>query len=118
MAGAARDLDAFFFASERGNGVYTALPDGVRVTFELTGEGGGTWTVARDGYGEVKVVRHAVDRPDCRLACSVDDFQDLILGRLNVRKAFLDGQVKVTGDVGLVWRLQKLIVARTSSNER
>jgi len=106
------DLDDFFHASVAGEGVSSALPDGVRVTFDLSGEGGGTWTVCRDRHGEVEVYRHAVSRPDCRRACDTDAFIELISGRMNVRKAFLDNRIKVSGDVGLVWRLHKVIVAR------
>lgn len=106
------ELDEFFFASTAGNGVYDALPDGVRVTFKLSGAGGGTWTVCRDPHGEVEVFRHAVSRPDCRLSCDVQSFIDLVEGRLNVRKAFLNDKIQVSGDVGLVMRLHKVIVAR------
>lgn len=106
------ELDRFFFATRDGSGVYDALPNGVRITFELSGPGGGTWSVCRDGYGDVEVFRDRVRRPDCCLKCSVDDFIELIRGDLNVRQAFLDDRIAVKGDVGLIWRLQKLLVAR------
>ena len=92
--------------------MYNALPAGVSIVFELSGDGGGDWTVSKDRYSDVHVVRHSASRPHCRLRCSVDDFTALIRGELNVRKAFVDELIDVTGDVGLVWKLQKLLVAR------
>ena len=61
-------LDAFFDSAHSGLGLYAALPDGVSITFELSGEGGGVWSVVRDEEGSVAVSRRAVSRPDCRLA--------------------------------------------------
>lgn len=115
MTDEAADLDAFFLSSLGGKGVYDALPDGVRIVFKLGGPGGGTWTVSRDRYGDVEVVRAELGRADCKLTCSTDDFVALIHGKLNVRKAFFDERIAVRGDVGLVWRLQKLLVARTGA---
>ncbi len=109
------ELDSFFFSSLRGKGVYDALPDGVRIIFKLSGAGGGTWTVSRDRYGDVEVLRAAAARPDCTLSCSTEDFVALIHGKLNVRKAFLNERIAVVGDVGLIWRLQKLLVTRTGA---
>lgn len=106
------ELDDFFFSSVRGLGVTDALPDGVAITFVLSGPEGGTWSVSRNVHGDVTVVRRAVKRPDCHMACSTKDFARLVRGELNVRQAFLDERVTVKGDVGLVWRLQKLLVAR------
>lgn len=109
------DLDRFFLATRGRGGVYEALPPGVRITFVLNGDGGGVWTVSRDVHGDVDVVRRDADRPDCRLRCSVEDFLGLARGELNVRKAFFERRIDVAGDVGLVWRLQKILVAQ---NER
>lgn len=102
-------LDEFFRSSLA---LYNALPEGVRVTFDLSGPGGGLWTVRRDYEGRTIVSLDEVVRPDCRLGCSVDDFVALIEGELDVRKAFLEGRLNVRGDVGLIWRLQKILVAR------
>ena len=102
-------VDEFFRGSEV---LYNALPEGVRVTFELSGPGGGLWTVRREDDGRTIVSLDEVVRPDCRLKCTVDDFIALVEGELNVRRAFLEGRLHVRGDVGLVWRLQKILVAR------
>ena len=88
-----------------------ALPVGVCVTFQLSGEQGGTWTVERAESGEGRVLAREPARPDCRLACSAMDFQALIQGSLDPREAFMEGRFEVEGDVGLVLRLHQCLVA-------
>ena len=86
------------------NEVRAALPDEVSLTFELTGEGGGVWTLAmRDE--EVCVLRAAAIRPDCRLRCSTDDFRLLLTGQLDATDGYTQGRVSLEGDVGLLLRL-------------
>jgi putative sterol carrier protein len=109
MSFADAGLDDFFAGSDA---LYDALPEGVRVMFDLSGRQGGLWTVHRREGGGIEVSRAAVRRPDCHLICSVDDFIALVEGTLTARDAFMAGRIEVTGDVGLVWRLQKILVAR------
>ena len=109
MSFADAGLDDFFRSSPA---LYHALPEGVQITFEISGAGGGLWTVHRREGGGIEVSRTAARRPDCMLRCSVDDFIGLVEGQFHVRDAFMEGRLEVTGDVGLVWRLQKILVAR------
>ena len=88
-----------------------ALPDGVSVTFALTGPDGGSWTVERSHDGVGRVVLDEPARPDCRLQCTVPDFQALLNGDLDPRTGFLEGRLDVEGDVGLVLRLHRCLVA-------
>jgi putative sterol carrier protein len=83
------------------------LPDDVSVTFDLAGDGGGTWTVSRS-RGRTAVKRADSEQPDCRIVCSVGDFQALVRGDLDARHAFLAGRLGVEGDVGLALRLQRV----------
>jgi putative sterol carrier protein len=108
-------LDEFFAAVPEAE-VLHALPDGVSVTFDLRGDGGGTWTVSRDdGHTEVRRAsdpRRAGAGPeyaDCHLSCTVADFRALIRGELDPRRGFLEGRLAVEGDVGLVLRLQRTV---------
>ncbi len=84
------------------------LPDAVTVVFELTGSGGGTWSV-RTAPPRREIVRGADGHPDARLTCSVADFDDLVRGRLAPRQGFLAGQLEVEGDVGLVLLLHRSV---------
>ncbi len=87
-----------------------ALPDGVSITFALSGDEGGTWTVER-ADGKARVLAQDMERPDCRLSCTAPDFQALLSGDLDPRAGFMDGRLDVEGDVGLVLRLHRCLVA-------
>lgn len=104
--GAPARLDEFFAAVPEHEAL-SALPDGVSVTFDLRGEGGGTWTVARQG-GRTEIRRRAASNPDCHFRASVIDFRAFLRGELDARQGFLEGRFQVEGDVGLVLRLQRV----------
>jgi putative sterol carrier protein len=97
-----------FFAGVRHRGLVESLPDGVSVTFDLRGEGGGLWTVSRAG-DQAQVSREEQEHTDCRLTCSVDDFRALLMGNLHPMDGFVDGRLNVEGDVGLVLRLHRAV---------
>jgi putative sterol carrier protein len=100
-------LDEFFAAVPEAE-VLHALPDGVSVSFDLRGDGGGTWTVSRDA-GRTEIRRKLAPRPDCHVRCTVADFRALVRGELDPRRGFLEGRLAVEGDVGLVLRLQRTV---------
>jgi hypothetical protein len=100
-------IEAFFAEVNEGTDLYDAVPDGVAICFDLRGSGGGLWTVDRRG-GYPRIRRKAVPRPDCRLQCTVDDFHDLLGGRLSTTRAFMEGRLEVQGDVGLILRLHQI----------
>ena len=105
---------ADFFASvgeDLAPALVGALPDGVTVTFQLSGDGGGDWTIARQS-GDVVVRRGVQASADCKLICSAEAFRGLLSGDLDSRHGFLDGTLKVEGDVGLVLRLEQWVVRR------
>jgi putative sterol carrier protein len=97
-----------FFSTVPEADVVHALPDGVCVQFDLAGEGGGIWTVCRQG-DHTAIDRRRSDRADCELACSVNDFRRLLRGELDPWQGFVEGRLRVEGDVGLVLRLRKAI---------
>lgn len=96
-----------FFTSIPDRPAQVPLPDGSAVLFQIRGEGGGTWTVARR-RGRLQVERGITTHPDCRLSCSARDFHALLRGELDPREGFLDGRLELEGDVGLVLRLHRL----------
>lgn len=97
----------FETAAERMQAVLSpALPNGVIVAFELSGKGGGRWTLSKHD-DLVQVVPRESAVFDCRLSCSAADFDALLAGTFDTRQGFLDGRLVVEGDVGLVRRLSK-----------
>lgn len=100
------NVDAFF--QSVGTTVAAILPEDVQVTFQLDGEGGGTWTVARTTDG-VEVRPGPAIWADSVLACSVTRFVDLITGHADPEQAFAQGQLRIEGDLGLLLRLRQAL---------
>ena len=96
-----------------------SLPRGVMVVFHIEGEGGGSWKVFRHSAPNAKPVVEAIAddgdrRIDCEMTCQAGDFMELITGKLDPRRAYLSGRIKLKGDIGLVLRLQSLVVSRAA----
>lgn len=69
----------------------------VRLQFELSGEGGGTWYVEiKDG--KCKVKEGTGPNPDATLKASASDYKKIADGEMNKMVAFLRGKLKVEGD--------------------
>jgi len=77
------------------------------INFDLSGDGGGDWTVTiRDqkctaGAGKA-------DSPDLSLAAKARDILDIFTGRLDPTRALLFGKLRMTGDMRLAMRLAEL----------
>jgi putative sterol carrier protein len=75
--------------------------------FVLTGDGGGDWAVIiRDGRCEVEETLHP--SPSITITMAAQDYLDMISGKLNGQMAFIQGKLKITGDMGLALRMQDL----------
>lgn len=100
-------LTARRFFADVDRQVLESLPSGVSVVFHLSGPQGGSWTVQRTDQGDSHVALGAIDRPDCIVRCSCDDFRSLVEGELDPRDGFMSGRLEVEGDVGLVLCLHR-----------
>jgi putative sterol carrier protein len=75
------------------------------ILFDLTGEGGGQWTLTvTDGCPTL--VEGAAETPELTLRMAADDFTALVGGTMNPISAFMQGRIKVEGDMGMALRLQ------------
>ena len=75
--------------------------------FDLTGEKGGQyWVRVADQQAEVHQGAH--DAPTMTVTAAADDYLALVNGDLNPVTAFMQGKVKVKGDMGLALRLQAM----------
>jgi len=74
------------------------------ILFDLSGEGGGQWllTVAN---GQATVTRDAIPNPTMTFSADASDYVAIIGGQLNPMQAFMQGKVKVKGDMSLAIRL-------------
>ncbi|TNE88259.1 MAG: SCP2 sterol-binding domain-containing protein [Deltaproteobacteria bacterium] len=91
-----------------GGPLLSALPECTAVVFDLRGDGGGVWTVARNG-DDLDVREGQINGPDCFVVCSVEDFSLLATGELSPLLALQDGRLTVEGDVGIVLALRDVV---------
>jgi putative sterol carrier protein len=90
-------------------GFNPAKAEGVNAVFQfdLTGEKGGQYWV-RVADQQAEVYQGAHDAPTMTVTASADDYIALVNGDLNPMTAFMQGKVKVKGDMGLALRLQAM----------
>ncbi len=77
------------------------------IQFNLTGEGGGQW-VTHIADGACTVEPGATDAPTTTLTMSAEDFVGLVNGNVNAMAAFMQGKIKLQGDMGLAMKFQTI----------
>jgi putative sterol carrier protein len=73
--------------------------------FDIT-DGGGKWFVNLD-HGKPRLVE-GTDHPDVVIECAPSDFIAMTEGRENLMTAFLQGRLKVTGDLAFALDFRRL----------
>jgi putative sterol carrier protein len=75
--------------------------------FDLTGDNGAKyWVKVQDKQAEVNEGEH--DAPTMVLTSSADDYIAIVNGELAPMTAFMQGRVRVKGDMGLAMKLQAM----------
>jgi putative sterol carrier protein len=77
--------------------------------FDLSGEGGGKWTLTLKDDEGVKLEAGETASPNVTFTMDAQDFLAIANGELNPVSAFMQGKVKVSGDMALAMRLQTLL---------
>lgn len=77
------------------------------VQFKLSGEGGGDWYVSI-ANGQIDVEKGLADGPTATIMMDAQDYADMVTGKLNAMAAFMQGKVKVEGDLNTVMKFQTL----------
>ena len=78
------------------------------ILFDLSGEGGNKWTLTL-ADGEAKLEEGETTSPDMTLAMDAQDFVAMSNGELNAMAAFVQGRIRVSGDMSLAMRLQSIL---------
>jgi putative sterol carrier protein len=83
--------------------------EGVNAVFQfvLTGDNGGKYWV-KVGNKQAEVHQGESESPTMTITSSASDYIALVNGELNAMQAFMQGKVKVKGDMGLALRLQAM----------
>lgn len=76
--------------------------------FDLSGEGGGKWTLTLKDNG-AKLEDGETTSPNVTFKMAAQDLVAISNGTLNPVSAFMQGKVKVSGDMTLAMRLQSLL---------
>ncbi len=78
------------------------------ILFELSGEGGGKWTLAL-ADGKAKLEEGETASPDVTISMDASDFVAMTSGELNAVSAFMQGKIRISGDMSLAMRLQSIL---------
>jgi putative sterol carrier protein len=83
------------------------------IQYHLTGEEGGDWIITiREG--KCTVAPGNADAPKMTMTADAQDFKDVLLGRANGMQYFMQGRLKLAGDLNLAMKLTSFF--KMSSN--
>ena len=83
---------------------------GVHGTYLFDIEKVGSWFVAVDD-GKIRVEETKRDA-DCTISCNEADFVDIVEGRRQLLTSFMQGRVKIHGDMALAQKFHGLVSAK------
>jgi putative sterol carrier protein len=75
--------------------------------FRLSGEDGGDWVVAVANK-QCHVTEGVSDKPDVTISMDAADFVKMVNGELQPVVAFMQGKIKLQGDMNLAMKVQEL----------
>jgi len=74
------------------------------IQYKLTGEQGGDWIITiKDG--KCSVAQGVAEEPTMTLTSDALDFKDVLLGVANGMQYFMQGKIKLAGDLNLAMKL-------------
>ena len=76
--------------------------------FKLTGDNGGDWVIDLTKKEDF-VTAGTMEDPSVTITMEASDFVDLVEGRLNGQMAFMQGKLKLQGDMSLALKLQQIL---------
>ena len=95
---------------------YEPLLHNVSGTIRNDIEDAGSWFVIVNN-GALTVNRDTAEA-DCMFICSREDFERMVVGKQNPTTLFLQGKMKITGNVALAQMFQRLFPDENLSGEK
>lgn len=102
--------------------IFAAMPAGLNreaakdadvvYQFNLSGEGGGQFTVVIK-QGICTVAEGVSEHPHVTVSASVADYLNIVMGAYPFGLAFINGRLKVAGDLRLLLRMGKYFAAQS-----
>ena len=80
--------------------------------FNLSGDGGGQFTVAIK-HGDCTVEEGIATAPDVTISAAATDYLNIVTGAYQFGLAVVNGRLKVTGDLRLLIRMGKYFAPQT-----
>jgi hypothetical protein len=75
--------------------------------FNISGPSGGIWAF-KIRNGSCQLVKGGVDKPSVEIALADQDWMAIRDGKLNSQIAFMQGKLKIKGDMNLAMKLQSI----------
>lgn len=93
-----------------GNNVEKATSANAVFGFDITGEGGGQWTLnLKQGTTSGFLADGLAEDVNVTISMATADWTGIISGASNPMQAFMMGKIKVKGDMGLAMKLQNVL---------
>lgn len=83
-------------------------PEDAVLQFNITGEGGGQWN-ADIKEGKITISEGINKEPSMTVTCTAQDMLAIVNGELSAVSAFMQGRVKIDGNLALAMKLQNLL---------
>lgn len=83
------------------------LEAGATFSFNITGDGGGQWTMVLKG--DAPALTEGLDEVDCAIEMTNDDFVEMMGNFQLSMQFFFSGRLKVTGNPMLATKLQSVL---------
>ena len=74
------------------------------IQYHLTGDEGGDWIITLKD-GKCTVTEGTAEKPTMTLTADANDFRDVLLGKVNGMQYFMQGKLKLAGDLNLAMKL-------------